>query len=113
MLGGRSEIGSAALATNAEVLVIALPSADSALVRDISQRATAAGLTVKVLPSLPDLLSRRIGIRDVRDIDIADLLGRHQVDTNIGEIAGYLKGKRVLVTGAGGSIGSELCRQIH
>ncbi|WP_245160089.1 nucleoside-diphosphate sugar epimerase/dehydratase [Blastococcus sp. CT_GayMR20] len=113
MLGGREHIGPAAVATDAEVLVLALPSADSALVRDISQRATEAGLTVKVLPSLSDLLSRRIGIRDVRDIDIADLLGRHQIDTNISEIAGFLKGKRVLVTGAGGSIGSELCRQIH
>lgn len=113
MLGGRDQIGAAAIATDAEVLVIALPSADSALVRDISQRATDAGLTVKVLPTLSDLLTTRIGIRDIRDIDIADLLGRHQIDTNIGEIAGYLKGKRVLVTGAGGSIGSELCRQIH
>ncbi|RBY74856.1 polysaccharide biosynthesis protein [Blastococcus sp. TF02-09] len=113
MLGGRDQIGAAAIAMNAEVLVLALPSADSALVRDLSQRATDAGLTVKVLPTLSDLLTSRIGIRDIRDIDIADLLGRHQIDTNIGEIAGYLKGKRVLVTGAGGSIGSELCRQIH
>ncbi|SOC47759.1 NDP-sugar epimerase, includes UDP-GlcNAc-inverting 4,6-dehydratase FlaA1 and capsular polysaccharide biosynthesis protein EpsC [Blastococcus aggregatus] len=113
MLGGRDQIRAAAIATDAEVLVLALPSADSALVRDISQRATDAGLTVKVLPTLSDLLTSRIGIRDIRDIDIADLLGRHQIQTNIGEIAGYLKGKRVLVTGAGGSIGSELCRQIH
>jgi FlaA1/EpsC-like NDP-sugar epimerase len=113
MLGGRERIVAAAAATGAEVLVIALPSADSALVRDISQRATAAGLSVKILPTLSDLLAAdRVGIRDVRDIDIADLLGRHQVDTNIGEIADYLLGKRVLVTGAGGSIGSELCRQI-
>ncbi|MGY1802951.1 polysaccharide biosynthesis protein [Blastococcus sp. SYSU D00922] len=112
MLGGREQIASAAIATDAEVLVLAVPSADSAMVRDLSQRATSAGLTVKVLPSLSDLLNRRVGIRDVRDIDIADLLGRHQIDTNVGEIAGYLKGKRVLVTGAGGSIGSELCRQI-
>lgn len=113
LLGGRDQIGAAAIATDADLLVLALPSADSALVRDISQRATEAGLTVKVLPTLSDLLSSRIGIRDIRDIDIADLLGRHQIDTNIGEIAGYLKGKRVLITGAGGSIGSELCRQIH
>jgi FlaA1/EpsC-like NDP-sugar epimerase len=90
-----------------------MPSADSALVRDISQRATAAGLTVKILPTLSDLLgAARVGIRDVRDIDIADLLGRHQVDTDVAEIADYLRGQRVLVTGAGGSIGSELCRQI-
>jgi FlaA1/EpsC-like NDP-sugar epimerase len=113
MLGNREQLAAAAASTGAEVLVIALPSADSALVRDLSQRATAAGLSVKILPTLSDLLGAgRVGIRDVRDIDIADLLGRHQVDTNVGEIADYLLGKRVLVTGAGGSIGSELCRQI-
>jgi FlaA1/EpsC-like NDP-sugar epimerase len=112
MLGDREQIGAAASSTGAEVLVIALPSADSALVRDLSQRATTAGLTVKVLPTLSDVFRGRIGIRDVRDIDIADLLGRHQIDTDVAEIADYLLGKRVLVTGAGGSIGSELCRQI-
>jgi len=112
MLGGRGHIRTAATATGAEALVIAIPSADSALVRDISQRARSVGLTVKVVPKVSDLLDRRVGIRDVRDIDIADLLGRRQVDTNVDEIAGYLQGRRVLVTGAGGSIGSELCRQI-
>jgi len=113
MLGGRGDIATAAAAAGASTLIIALPSADSALIRDLSARATEAGLTVKVLPPLSGLLDNRVGIRDVRDIDIADLLGRHQINTNVGEIAGYLKGKRVLVTGAGGSIGSELCRQIH
>lgn len=113
MLGGRGDIATAAAAANASTLIIALPSADSALIRDLSARAVDAGLTVKVLPPLSGLLDNRVGIRDVRDIDIADLLGRHQIQTNVAEIAGYLRGKRVLVTGAGGSIGSELCRQIH
>jgi FlaA1/EpsC-like NDP-sugar epimerase len=112
MLGGRADIATAAAGTGAVSLVIALPSADSALIRDISSKATDAGLTVKVLPPLSDLLAHRIGIRDVRDIDIADLLGRRQIDTNVADVAGYLRGRRVLVTGAGGSIGSELCRQI-
>lgn len=112
MLGGRERIAAAVAATGAEVLVIALPSADAALVRDISIPATEAGLTVKVLPRFSDLLNGRVGIRDVRDIKVTDLLGRRQIDTNVHEIAGYLEGKRVLVTGAGGSIGSELCRQI-
>ena len=112
MMGGREQMSAAAAATQAEVVVIALPSAGSELVRDISQRASDAGLSVKVLPRVADLLSRRVGIRDVRDIDVADLLGRRQIDTNLTEIAHYLRGKRVLVTGAGGSIGSELCRQI-
>jgi FlaA1/EpsC-like NDP-sugar epimerase len=112
MLGSREHIRTAATTSGAEAVVIAIPSADSALVRDISQRVRSVGLTVKVVPKVSDLLDRRVGIRDVRDIDIADLLGRRQVDTNVDEIAGYLQGRRVLVTGAGGSIGSELCRQI-
>ncbi|WP_222192750.1 nucleoside-diphosphate sugar epimerase/dehydratase [Modestobacter italicus] len=112
MYGDRRCMPMAVSATGAELLVIALPSADAELVRDLSQRAGEIGLTVKVLPRVADLLSRRVGIRDVRDIDVADLLGRRQIDTDVGEIAGYLRDKRVLVTGAGGSIGSELCRQI-
>jgi FlaA1/EpsC-like NDP-sugar epimerase len=112
MLGGRDDIQAAAESTGATALIIALPSADSALICDLSRRASAAGLTVKVLPTLSDLFGDRVGIRDVRDIDIADLLGRRQIDTNVEEIASYLRGKRVLVTGAGGSIGSELCRQV-
>ncbi|MDP5183845.1 nucleoside-diphosphate sugar epimerase/dehydratase [Blastococcus sp. BMG 814] len=112
VLGSRDQIDAAVATTGAEVLVIALPAADSALVRDVSQRSIAAGLSVKVLPGLSELLQGRVGIRDVRDIDIADLLGRHQIDTNVTEIADYLRGRKVLVTGAGGSIGSELCRQI-
>lgn len=114
MLGGRDAIAAAASTTQAEALIIALPSAESDLVRDVSERAVAAGLTVKILPKLADLLDRRgIGLRDVRDINIADLLGRRQVETDMKEISGYLRGKRVLVTGAGGSIGAELTRQIH
>ena len=112
MHGGRDDLVAAVQATGADVLVIALPSADATLVREISQRAAPTGVVVKVLPTLSDLFDGRVGVRDVRDIHILDLLGRRQIDTDVGQIAGYLLGKRVLVTGAGGSIGSELCRQI-
>jgi FlaA1/EpsC-like NDP-sugar epimerase len=113
MLGGRDDIAAAAELTGAEFLIIALPSADAALVREISRRSTWAGLEVKVLPAMSELLGdHRVGIRDVRDIDMGDLLGRRQIETDVDEIAGYLVGQRVLVTGAGGSIGSELCLQI-
>ncbi|MGY1601172.1 polysaccharide biosynthesis protein [Geodermatophilus sp. SYSU D00815] len=112
MLGGRDDIETAARVTGAEVLVIAIPSASAALVRDISRRAAAAGLAVKVLPRMSELVGSLAGIRDIRDIDIADLLGRHQIDTDMAGIASYIVGRRVLVTGAGGSIGSELCVQL-
>ena len=70
-------------------------------------------MAVKVLPSSTELLTDSVGIRDLRDINLTDVLGRNQLDTDIDAIAGYLTGRKVLVTGAGGSIGSELCRQIH
>ncbi|MET0885785.1 MAG: nucleoside-diphosphate sugar epimerase/dehydratase [Mycetocola sp.] len=98
--------------TRATDLVICIGRADSALIRRISDAATAAGLRVKVLPPLETLLERKTSLADMRDISIEDLIGRHPVDTEVETIAGYLKGKRVLVTGAGGSIGAELCRQI-
>ena len=113
MLGTRADLADVARRVGAEVLVVAVPSGRAALYRDVARVARRCGLEVKVLPELPELLAPgHITIRDVRDIDVTDLLGRHQIDTDIQAIAGYLTGKRVLVTGAGGSIGAELCRQI-
>ncbi len=113
VLGSRCDVTAAAKETGATVLVIAIPSAQAALIREVTADARAAGLDVKVLPGVGDLFSNRVSIKDVRDIDVHDLLGRGAIETDIESIAGYLTGKRVLVTGAGGSIGSELCRQIH
>ncbi len=66
-----------------------------------------------MLPPVSELFGGQVGASDIRDVTTADLLGRHEIDTDLEAIAGYLTGKRVLVTGAGGSIGSELCRQIY
>lgn len=111
--GGRAEIAGTAAATRADLLVIAVPSADAALVHDVAGAAIAAGVGVKVLPPLSELFRPWVGLSDLRDLDISDLLGRRQVETDVAGIAGALAGKRVLVTGAGGSIGSELCRQLQ
>ncbi len=111
-LGGRHDLAAAAAATGAEVLVIAIPSATAGLLREISHAAREAGLAVKVLPGVGEIFGA-VTIRDIRDIDVQDLLGRRTIDTDIAAIAGYITGKRVLVTGAGGSIGSELCRQLY
>jgi FlaA1/EpsC-like NDP-sugar epimerase len=112
VLGGRLAIPRAALATNATVLVIALPKASSDLVRQLSDQALDTALDLKILPPLEELLDGVVGVGDLRPVNEADLLGRHEIDTDIDAIADYLTGRRVLVTGAGGSIGSELCRQI-
>ncbi|MDP8975695.1 MAG: polysaccharide biosynthesis protein [Actinomycetota bacterium] len=112
VLGTRRRIAEAAQEHGAEALLIAIPSADAQLVAELTALAEDADLAVKVLPPVRDLFGPAAGLADIRDIDVADLLGRHQVETDVASIAGYLTGKRVLVTGAGGSIGSELCRQI-
>jgi FlaA1/EpsC-like NDP-sugar epimerase/lipopolysaccharide/colanic/teichoic acid biosynthesis glycosyltransferase len=110
--GNQTHLASVAFATKAELLVIAVPSADVSLTRDLTRSAMAAGLEVKHVPALSELL-RPAGCSDLREVNVAELLGRGLVETDIALIAGYLRGQRVLVTGAGGSIGSELCRQIH
>ncbi len=112
VLGTRSDLAEAVHRTGAEVLVIAIPSARSALYRDVDEAARGLRLKVQVLPTLHQILHGTVGLRDLRDIDITDLLGRDPVNTDVAASAGYLEGKRVLVTGAGGSIGSELCRQL-
>ncbi|WP_242424399.1 nucleoside-diphosphate sugar epimerase/dehydratase, partial [Frankia sp. EI5c] len=111
--GGREAIAAVAETTGARTLLVAIPSADGTLLREISALAEPAGLAVKVLPRVVDLADGAVGVGDIRDLDLADLLGRRQVRTDMTAPRVYLAGRRVLVTGAGGSIGSELCRQIH
>jgi FlaA1/EpsC-like NDP-sugar epimerase len=93
---------------------VAIPSASSGLIRVLSDQATRAGLDIRVLPQTSELLQQpSVRVSDVRTVTERDLLGRHVIETDVEAIAGYITGRRVLVTGAGGSIGSELCRQIH
>jgi FlaA1/EpsC-like NDP-sugar epimerase len=110
--GGRNKFGAAARATGATTLLIAIPSADAPLLRELTELAESEGLRVKVLPPVSELFDR-VTVGHIRDIDMVDLLGRRQIETDIDAIAHYVRGRRVLVTGAGGSIGSELCRQLY
>jgi FlaA1/EpsC-like NDP-sugar epimerase len=98
--------------TRAEAVVIAIPSAPKQVMARLRLAALEAKVDIKILPTTAQLLTDKVGIRDLRDINLSDVLGRNQLDTDVEAIAGYLAGKRVLVTGAGGSIGAELCRQI-
>ncbi|MEO6318526.1 MAG: nucleoside-diphosphate sugar epimerase/dehydratase, partial [Acidimicrobiales bacterium] len=111
--GGTADIVRVADEARAEVLLIAVPSADGALIREVARVGEAAGLKVMAVPAVADLFEDRIGVEDIRPLTTADLLGRREIDTDLAGIADYLTGRRVLVTGAGGSIGSELCRQLH
>lgn len=112
VLGSRQDIAAVARRTGARVLLVAVPSADSKTLSEVSDLAIAAGLTVKVLPPVSEMFGT-VDVGDIRDITEEDLLGRRQIDTDLDAIAGYVSGRRVMVTGAGGSIGSELCRQLH
>jgi FlaA1/EpsC-like NDP-sugar epimerase len=112
VVGTRDDIEEAAGQFRADTLVIAIRGAAAHLVAEITDLGRACGLSVKVLPSISELM-RGAQVGEIRDVTEEDLLGRQPVTTDVESVAGYLKGKRVLVTGAGGSIGAELCRQIH
>ncbi len=112
VLGGRNEIAKVTQRTGASTLLIAIPSADSIVVNEIVEIARESKLNVKILPVVQSLDERQVGAEDIRDLTDEDLLGRRRVKINLDEISDYLVNRRVLVTGAGGSIGSELCRQL-
>jgi len=93
-------------------IVVAIPSASAAQKRQLISRVEAAGLPVKMLPGLVEMVDGSPAVSDIREVDVADLLGRDPVAPAPGLFSRNIAGKVVLVTGAGGSIGSELCRQI-
>lgn len=95
-----------------EQIVVAIPSASSAQKRRLIQRVEGTGLPVKILPGLVELVDGQAGVASIREVDVADLLGRDPVPPDPALFARNISGKVVMVSGAGGSIGSELCRQI-
>jgi FlaA1/EpsC-like NDP-sugar epimerase len=113
VLGGRRQLAEAVRRTGATTVVFSVSNADAGLIRQVRRITLHAGASFKTLPSVGELLDGQVRVSDVRDPGLDDLLGRRQTEIDLAPIAGFLRGKRVLVTGAGGSIGSELCRQIH
>ncbi|WP_277454750.1 nucleoside-diphosphate sugar epimerase/dehydratase [Janibacter sp. DB-40] len=109
--GRRSDLLAVAEREDATTLAVAVPSGSAELLVDLRDRAAQAGLELLVLPSTSEIFGL-LDARSLRSIDLRDLLGRQAVDLDSGAIARTVMGRRVLVTGAGGSIGSELCRQI-
>jgi FlaA1/EpsC-like NDP-sugar epimerase len=94
-------------------VLIAMPSVSGDVRRRIIEPAQQLRIVVKTLPGLYELITGEVGLAgQIRPVQVEDVLGREQVEVDIGEVAAYLEGHTVLVTGAGGSIGSELCRQI-
>ncbi|MGC5629542.1 polysaccharide biosynthesis protein [Georgenia sp. Z1344] len=113
VLGSRDHLSDAARATGATTVIMAISAATPEMIREVSKLAEDSGIKFLILPPVRQMVGGRVSLSDVKELDIADILGRRQVDLDLDSIAGYLTGKRVLVTGAGGSIGSELARQVH
>jgi FlaA1/EpsC-like NDP-sugar epimerase len=112
VLGELKDIGRFASQLDCRHAIVSLPSATAGVRRRAAEMAGAAGLTVLTVPSYDDLLSGKVTVSQIRRIELEDLLGRDQVVLDSGGLHGLLTGKTVMVTGAGGSIGSELVRQI-
>ncbi len=112
VLGGLSEVGRWAQQLDSRHAIISLPASSAGVRRRAAELAGAAGLTVLTVPSYDDLLSGKVTVSQIRRIELEDLLGRDQVVLDDRGLHQLLTGKVVMVTGAGGSIGSELARQI-
>ena len=98
--------------TGADMIIIAIPSASALAKKEITRLCLETKCETKTLPGLYQLLDGEVAVSKLRNVDVNDLLGREPVSLNINEIIGYINDQVVLVTGGGGSIGSELCRQI-
>lgn len=112
VLGDRSSMVALAADFGVKTIVMSMPTATRQLLREVSKITDREGLTLLVMPGTKDIVGGRVNLAQLHRLDVADLLGRRPIDTDISAIAGYLRGRTVLVTGAGGSIGSEIARQV-
>ena len=110
IVGNSSKISEMAHKYHVEEIVLAIPSASRTDRVRILERCRATGCRLRTLPGLYQIANGEVSIQSIREVDIEDLLGRDAVKINLDEVARYIEGKTVLVTGGGGSIGSELCR---
>ena len=112
VLGDRYHIKKTAEAKKIDEIIIAIPSASKNEIREIVEECSRTKCKLKILPGIYEIIDGQVSIKEIRDVEIEDLLGREPIKVDLDEISSYLTDKVVLVTGGGGSIGSELCRQI-
>ena len=112
VLGALPEMPAIVQKLEIQEVLIAVPSATGAQVRGIVETCKACGIAYKTLPGIGELIDGRVSVKALRDVNYEDLLGRSPVKLDMEGIQGYLAGKTVLITGCGGSIGAELCRQV-
>ncbi len=112
VLGSIADIPDLAPRLGVQEVIIAMPGAGGTVIRRVLQAATAAGVATRTVPGMFDLISGRVSVQSLRKLEIQDLLRRETITTDLTAVGTLVSGKTVVVTGAGGSIGSELCRQI-
>ncbi|MDA8229345.1 MAG: nucleoside-diphosphate sugar epimerase/dehydratase [Desulfitobacterium hafniense] len=111
VLGTRKDIPRVVKGYGIDEVIIAMPSTDGETIREIVQICEKTGVDLKIMPGVFNVLSGQIDTKGIRQVQVEDLLGREPVTVDLEEVAGYLTGETILVTGGGGSIGSEICRQ--
>lgn len=112
VIGGRDRIVEVCKERDVEEIILAIPSADLEIKREIINICRDTNCKLKTLPGIYEIIDGEVSISKLRDVNIEDLLGREEVTLNNENINKYIKDRTILVTGGGGSIGSELCRQI-
>lgn len=113
VLGTGPDLGPLIEKHGAGAVIVAIRDADAQLLQDVSATSDTFGIETIVIPTIREMIGGRVSLAGLRKLTVEDLLGRRPIETDLGGIAGYLTGKVVLVTGAGGSIGSEIARQVH
>lgn len=112
IVGGRDKIIESAAFYGIDEIIIAIPSANRATMRELVEICKETNCKLRTLPGIYQLVNGEVNVSKLRDVDVEDLLGRDPIKVDMESIYNYVKGKVILVTGGGGSIGSELCRQI-
>ena len=112
IVGNRFQLPEIVASLNIRQVVIAMPTAPGQIIREIVDICQAIGIKTSTLPGIHEILDNRCNLKVVREVKIEDLLRREPIETDTERVLQFIQGKKVLVTGAGGSIGSELCRQI-
>lgn len=112
VIGGTGELEEVIKTHSIDEVIIAIPTAPGRFIREMVKHCRRSGIPFKIVPGVMEIIKGSVRIDQIREVRIEDLLGRETVDFDIGSARGILSGKNILVTGAGGSIGSELCRQL-
>lgn len=112
VVGDRHQIPKFVRTLGINRVIIAMPSASGEVIRAILEICQSAGIRTSTLPGINEVINGRVGVESIRDVKIEDLLRREPIQTDVQKVSSFIQGKKVLITGAGGSIGSELCRQV-